>query len=416
MKNPLNHKALVFGRMGIIRSLGREGINVTTAHESTFSVERYSRYCRENILLPNLDSSPDQAVSILEEYGLRQDYKPVAFFNAESDVLFFSMNRDMLSKYYETVLSTEDIIHNLVDKEKFSKFAEKYDLPVPKTAIPKSKEEAEVAAEKIGYPCIMKPIRQRLWHHPDIVRSLGYHKALLINNPDEIKSILDSLPSVHGNEMIQEYIPGDDKQHYDFHAYIDKHGIPRGHLVGHKIRTYPIHCGTASYTHFVEEPGITEICLSALKRIGYTGAVNINLKRHADTGKYYILEMNPRFSVWTIFDWACSVNLPYLQYLDALGYELPCLKPSGRSQRWLWFGNDFRAMTQYRKTGELTLSQWLNSFFNYKGKIEFHIFSWDDPLPILASTLMKLKQLIEKSISFLWGQLIKIFLYRPVVF
>ena len=38
-----NHKALVLGRIGIIRSLGREEIPVAVAQESVFTFERASR-------------------------------------------------------------------------------------------------------------------------------------------------------------------------------------------------------------------------------------------------------------------------------------------------------------------------------------------------------------------------------------
>jgi predicted ATP-grasp superfamily ATP-dependent carboligase len=397
-----NHKALVLGRIGIIRSLGREEIPVAVARESLFTFERASRYCKEYIVLPdNIEHSQEKAVEILEKYGSRQDNKPVIFLNGESDVLLISKYRQRLSKYYLIMLAQHNLINNLLDKGKFGVFAEEYDLPVPKTIIPNSKNECFEAAEKIGYPCIVKPIRQRLWHDPQITHLIGFHKALLINSHDKLERLIEILPPIMGGEMIQEYIPGDDQLHFDFHTYIDKAGNPLGYIVGHKIRTHPIHFGMGSYTHFVEEPKVAETCLEVLRKIGYTGAANINIKRHKATGEDYILEINPRFSIWTIIDSVCGVNLPLLQYLEALEQDLPDVKPNGKPHRWLRFGADFRAMLEYRKIGELTIWEWLKSYFSIEGKIEFHIFSWDDPLPLIACWLISIKDGLNRIFSFL---------------
>ncbi|MCP4580785.1 MAG: hypothetical protein GY839_04160 [candidate division Zixibacteria bacterium] len=397
----LDHKALVLGRISLVRSLGREGIEVVIARESEFVFERASRYCNDFILMPSLPSKTNEALNVLERFGARQKKKPVAFFNGESDVLLFSEYRDRLSKYFEILLAPHELITSLINKGKFGELAIKYDLPVPNTITPKTEEECFEAASKIGYPCILKPINQRRWHSPDILESIGYRKAILINDQTELENILNLIPSVNGSDMIQQYIPGDDPNHYDFHAYIDRNGILRGSIVGHKIRTYPIHFGQGCYTHYMDEPSVEETCMDTLNKIGYTGAANINVKRHAETGKDYILEINPRFSLWTIFDSLCGVNLPLLQYLDSIGREIPNLKPIGLPQRWLWFGTDFKAMRAYRKRGEITLWMWLKSFFNVPGRIEHHIFAWDDPLPLLCSWWFRLLTFAYRAKMFL---------------
>jgi predicted ATP-grasp superfamily ATP-dependent carboligase len=178
-------------------------------------------------------------------------------------------------------------------------------------------------------------------------------------------------------------------------------------VVGHKIRIHPVHFGMGCYTEYCEEPEITRLCLNALKKIGYIGAANINIKRHAVTGKDYILEINPRFSIWTIFDSACGVNLPLAQYCDALGMKIPEFNRHGRPQRWLWFGADVRAMIAYRKSKELTFGQWLKSYLSKPGKIEFHVFSWDDPLPLLAAWFIHLRSWILRSYSFFKRRMIR---------
>ncbi len=377
--------ALVIGRIGLVRSLGRAGIPVVLARESGSVFERASRYCRTFLRLPNLDRDPEKAVSELEQFGATQASRPVVFFNGEADVLLFSRYRERLNKYFRILLPDGALLEKLVDKSSFAALSEELDLPTPKTIIPMTPEDCFAAAEQVGYPCIIKPFRQRRWHTDEIIARLGLTKAILVHNADHLQNLLPLLPPIDGHEMIQEYVPGADSDHYDFHTYIRSDGRIRGTLVGHKLRTYPIHFGQGCYTRYVDEPGVAEVCLRALNRLNYWGVANINIKRHAGTGKIYLLEINPRYSLWCGLDAACGVNMPLLQYADATGLELPDRRADGNPRRWLWVGNDVKAALEYRRCGELTVSRWLRSYFSERGRIVFQVFALDDPGPWLAA-------------------------------
>jgi len=378
-------KALVSGRIGLVRSLGREGIPVVLARDGRTVFERASRYCREFLTLPNYAACAEAALEALCEYGARQEEKPVAFFNGETDLVLFSQHRETLSEYFEILLAPHPLVRSLVDKDAFGMLAAEHDLPVPRTLTPKTRREVFEAAEQLGYPCVVKPVTQCRWHDPRILEALGLRKAMLVSSPDEMESLLDRLPDVDGGEMVQQYIPGDDSQHFDCHLYLDRNGTPRGTVVGQKLRIYPIHFGSGCYARRVDNPEVESVSLQALAKLGYTGAANINLKRHAATGEYHILEINPRFSLWTILDAAAGVNLPLMQYCEAVGEELPVPTPPQHPVYWRWLGADVRALAGYRRSGEMTRRQCLRSLFSYRRNTQFHVFAWDDPLPVAAS-------------------------------
>jgi predicted ATP-grasp superfamily ATP-dependent carboligase len=368
--------------MGLVRSLGREGIRVILGRESNQVFERVSKYTREFYLVPGFDSKPDETLGSLIDFGKGFDEKPVVFFNGESDVLFFSKNRDRLSQYYNIVLAEDDLIKDLLNKDRFSIISDKYSLPTPKTFIINSKDDLKKYTLETGFPVVIKPVKQRLWHQPEILKAIGLHKALLINNQNELDNFLVKYPDETFDLLLQQYIPGTDNDHYDLHTYIDKSGTEKGTVLGRKIRTYPVQFGIGCYTHYENLPEVNQLCIDALTKINYRGVANINLKKHAQTGEFYIFEVNPRFSIWTIIDTACGVNLPLIAYKDALNLPTENLKPHGNPQRWLYFSFDFKAMLGYRKCGEITFWDWLKSYFSYKGKIEFHVFAWDDPIPL----------------------------------
>lgn len=395
-------EALVLGRISLVRSLGRVGIPIILAREGRQVFERSSRYVRKFIELPNIQKYPEQALEILINYGRILSAKPVTFFNGESDVMLFSEYRNVLKEFYHIILPDHHLVSRLVNKQKFWQLAKELNLSVPQTFTPVTESEMYDMGAKIGYPCLLKPIRQQIWHQPEYYNSIVYRKAILVNDADELKSILAIMPPIKGEVMVQQYIPGDDTNHFDHHSYIDKKRIVRGSIVGHKIRTYPIHFGQGCYTHYLEEPAIEALCLDALTKIGYIGAANINTKRHSETGRDYILEINPRFSLWTIFDSICGVNMPLLQYLDALDMEIPQSVPSGKRRRWLSLGTDFKSMLAYRKCGELSIGGWIKSFYTYKGKIEHHIFAPDDPGPFFDNLIIKTAQQLKRIANFVY--------------
>lgn len=401
----LTRKALVLGRIGLVRSLGRTGIHVALAREAPDVFERFSRYSREFIHLPNLVLDPQKGLDMLLEFGARQSEKPVAFLNGESDVLMFSKYRETLGKYYEIMLAPHQLILDLGDKGRFAKLSTQYDLPVPRTFIPTSRKKMIEAAEAVGYPCVIKPTTQRAWHDDTIIEAIGLRKALLIRNAGELSQFMDKLPEVRGVEMVQQFIPGDDTCHFDCHIYINRSGQPLGQWVGQKMRTYPIHFGQGCYTRYTVEKGMVQICLDTLQQIGYTGAANINVKRHAETGQDYILEINPRFSLWTILSTQCGVNLPLLQYCEAAGINIPQVHPRTEPYRWLWLASDIKAAVAYHKAGELTWSEWVRSFFSEKGKIEHHIFDLNDPLPIIAYACLTVFRYTGRAVRFVLRRL-----------
>lgn len=416
--NPENHStakpstavtALVIGRIGLVRSLGRAGVRVVLARESTAVFERASRFCREFVHLPNLDREPEEAVAALETFAETQSERPVVFFNGEADVLLFSRHRERLGKCYRVHLPEGELLEKLVDKSSFAALSEELDLPTPRTVVPMIPEDCFDAAEEVGYPCIIKPFRQRRWHTDEIIARLGLTKAILVRDADHLRELLPLLPPIDGREMIQEYVPGPDSNHYDFHTYIAPDGRVRGTLVGHKLRTYPIHFGQGCYTRFVDKPEIADACLDTLHRLNYRGVANINVKCHAETGKPYILEINPRYSLWCVLDAACGVNLPLLQYADLTGQVMPDQRADGQPRRWLWVGNDIRAALGYRRCGELSVGQWVRSYFSERGRIVFHAFAIDDPGPWFATMWFGLKNILRRVPGFVARRVKRLF-------
>ena len=119
--------------------------------------------------------------------------------------------------------------------------------------------------------------------------------------------------------------------------------------------------------------------------LGLRGPVKIDFKRDPKTGRFLVLELNPRFNLWNYLGAACGVNLLRLAYEDLVGGSAAPAVLRRHDVRWLSLENDLRAFVRdYHHDGDLSWLGWLGSLSHRK---VYDIFAWDDPLPAVMSSL-----------------------------
>jgi len=377
--------ALVFGGIGLIRSLGEAGIPVIAAG-GPGRFEYSSRYVQRSMIFSDYDSSA--FIDELIRAGKQFESKPTVFTDSDMALKAFSRHREVLEQYYHFLFADKELIEDLVDKRRFGILAKTHHLPIPLTYVPKDADDLKAISELLQYPCIIKPENQELWARKDVAEAIfggEFSKALKIQSSKELLSICRKLAAL-GNEnnyVIQEYIDGRDEMLYDLHVYLDGHSEVRAAFVGQKIRTYPIHFGMGCYTRSVDRPDIIKVGVSALRNLGYKGAANMNLKVAPD-GRITILEINPRYSLWTYLGARCKINIPLINYMDLIGKPYSSPTTYTTNVYWCLGGNDLRAFLRYRASGEWTFRLWLGSLFHRK---VYQYFNWYDPLPFVLAVV-----------------------------
>lgn len=321
-KGTSSPSALVFGEIGLIRSIGEAKVRVFLGGSATRRAVERSRYVEDKIVFPSSESPA--FIERLLQVGKAFEEKPVFLTDNDKPILAFSRHRKILSQYYRFLLPGEALIEALVDKRGFAELAKKEGLPVPRTFLPSSVEELKEIAGAIRFPCILKPAHQNLWKEERLVKTFfdgGSKKAIKVHHPEELIVLYEKLRPVSPEMVVQEFIAGRDEQLYDLHAYLNARSEVMACFVGRKIRTNPIHFGMGCYTVGVIDKEVEEIGLGALRRIGYQGIASINLKRDPSDGSVKILEINPRCSLWNHLATRSGVNIPALAYSDLAGRE-----------------------------------------------------------------------------------------------
>ncbi len=238
--------AVVLGEVGLVRCLGEAGIPCVVVACRKEHLAFASRYCLESVVVPSFDPDCRETLDRLLEIGKRLG-KSILFCNGEPDFLFISKNRHRLSPYFIFNIPSEKQAGLLVDKGGFYKMAAEYGLPIPETWQPDGAAALESILDEITYPCIVKPAQQSFWKGASFQEKFGQGiKAIQVDTPQALHALYGELAAHHPDILIQEYIPGRDDCLYFFDAYLNEHSELLGYFIGHRIRTYPIHCGISS--------------------------------------------------------------------------------------------------------------------------------------------------------------------------
>jgi D-aspartate ligase len=378
--------AVLLTDLNLLRCFAGLGVPTVVVSSDASDVTFSSRYCRHKEVIAPV-SDPERALHDLLAVGRKFPHRPVLFYGDDATLLLVSRNREHLARYYRFLLPEPDLVEDLVDKTRFARLASRLALPVPRTVLSRALKAPEDVGAHLSLPCVLKPNYHIGWFESDAIRTQGGHpqKVLRATNADELHSMFHQMRRFTDDFVVQEYVSGDANSVYSFHAYVDRRSQPVAYYVGRKIRTYPRESGVSTYLELVNEPEVIRAGLEVLRTLGCVGVVKIDFKKDPDRGRFYLLEVNPRFNLWHYLGTVCGVNLPWLAYADLVGVASKPRSGYTTGVRWLSFGDDLRSfLRDYRPTGRLSWSAWLLSL---RGKKVYDVFSWRDPYPSLVAVL-----------------------------
>ena len=376
---------VAYGGLSLLRCFTDPNTPVTVVDSDPESLTLHSKYARSKQMIACPRLQPQQAVADLITLGRRFATRPMLTFDNEPMLLLASRHRQALSNYYRILLPDSELVEDLTCKLRFAALAERLDLPVPKSMIPRSDTTADEIAQQVGIPCVLKPNSHTGRYREAVEEERGFvYKVLQADTPDELRQQYQKMRQYCESFVVQQYIPGDDTTLYSVHAYLDRNGKSLGCFVGRKIRTCPKGCGGSTYLELVHYPELAELGIQLLRQMNAVGPMKIDFKRDPQTNRWLILECNARFTLWNYLGAASGINLPKVALADL--YEQPVTVPTTyrTNVRWLAFGNDFRVFVrEYRPQGDWTWPRWL---WSLRTKKVHEVFAWRDPKPAIICT------------------------------
>lgn len=382
----LKNKAIVLNLdsngLGVLRSLGREEIEVWGIDFRKDAVGYYSKFCRKKFNFSNPAKEPEKLLTELIELGKNLPYKAVLLPTADYYVIFLSKYENELKEYFSFNIPSKEILDSIVDKKKQYDWASKLGIPIAKSFLPKSLNDLEEI--DIKYPVIIKGLNSSKWS--EVFNQKGF-KA---NNFDELRQHLKVVFDKNILPIIQEIVIGPNKNHYKVSAYYNKERKPLAIFSTQKQRQFPGEFGVGTYMVSKKMPELIDLAKRFFEGIGFTGVGSIEFKFDERDGKFKLIELNPRLWQQNIQATYAGINFPLINYLDCVGEKIESIETFKEEVVWLDAIQDFQSFLYNYKNKQIKFLEWIKSLIKTNC---FAYFAWDDPLPGLKNSNYWLKYL-----------------------
>src|SRR5581483_7444294 len=305
--------------LGVVRSLGRRGVPVIVLTQPGERLAGLSRYAR-GVRRPKGD--------LVEHVLGLERYRGWALFpTTDEDAALLARSHEALSERFVVTTPPWDVLRWAYDKRLMHEVASELGIAAPWTAFGRPEAKA--------FPVVLKPAVKVSFNR------LTAAKAWRVDTQAELERRFEEAAALVGSDvlMVQELIAGGGDAQLSYAALVAD-GVPVAALTARRARQYPADFGRAStYVETAHAPDIVEPSERFLRRIRFTGLVELEYKRDARDGVPKLLDVNPRVWGWHTLGAAAGVDFPWLLWLQLAGAPVPHVE-ARNGVRWLRLSTD----------------------------------------------------------------------------
>jgi D-aspartate ligase len=368
---PMDH----YGSLGVVRSLGRLGVQVYGVHPTPRPIASFSKYCTKVFTL-DLDSLPaEQSVDWLQNFAIEIGGRPLLIATNDETAIFVAQNAARLQESFLFPPTPIDVVWSLYNKKDMYFLARRFSIPTAETVFPESRKDVLEFSEKARFPVMLKAS-----DNIRVSRRTG-RKMVIVRSKDELLAQYDAMEDgSNPSLMIQEYIPGKDDSVWMFNGYFDERSECLFGITGKKIHQTPIYTGMTALGICLPNPPIERAVKALVKAVGYKGILDIGFRYDARDSTYKLLDANPRLgATFRLFVADNGMDVTRAEYLHFTGQPITAGNICA-GRKWIVEDADLVSCIQYYRDGVLTLSDWLAG---YAGISEYAWFAADDVVPFL---------------------------------
>ncbi len=333
------------------RSLGRLGIPVTVADETPRSLAAASRYCTDRFGYPSPSEQPDEFLDTVQRNAAARAVT-VIFPMTEVSAYLLVRNRGRFAPAVIPLPDSEnwDLV---ADKCRLLQVAQQLQVPVPETLFPADADALRAAADRIGFPVVLKPCRSKVWREGRCTAT-SVHIAL---DHDDLSALMARHEYLRNFPLaVQARVPGSGLGVF---ALYD-HGTAVTFFAHRRIREKPPRGGVSVLSESIPvRADLQAYATRLLDHARWHGVAMVEFRGTAD-GVPYLMEINPRF--WGSLQLAIDsgVNFPGMLYDLTLGRRPtpPAGYRTGIRTRWLLGDLDrLYLVLRKRETGPSDISR-----------------------------------------------------------
>ncbi len=381
--------------LAIARDLRNSGIRVLGLTANKLSPGSYTRLCEIRVA-PDSQNEPEKLFEYL--LSIAAEFKGAVIFpTRDGDVAFLDQYRDTLSTHFHLPIPSQECLNKVVAKDTLAEIAESVGVPVPRTMTVRGPEDVASVSERVGFPCVVKPISALDWRKGGNWNEVGCRKAFLVASVDEFRSEYAKIGQVTPEVLVQEWIPGNTSKIGILGGYVGEDAELLAFFTARKLVQSPDDFGTGCIVKSEPIDGLFELSARVFKAVGYRGLAEVEFKWDDRDNLYKLIEINTRHWDQHELSSASGINLSRIAYQDAIGDPPKLTYVATRPAKWIAEDALILHTLHALAHRQLRLSEFMDSI---RGEKIYGLFSWRDPRPFLCSMVQMGRYLMKQSIGF----------------
>jgi predicted ATP-grasp superfamily ATP-dependent carboligase len=367
--------------LSLVRGFGRRGIDayVINQHNSDVAKSRYAQLIR----LPEHESFETAAAEWLcgpQSDGFRQS---VLLAASDEALSIIADHHEVLSNRFLLDLCNPVAQRQMLDKLETYLLARDAGVPTPKFWQISTQADLAELRDELVYPIIVKPVLSHIFQQKFST------KFIVADTFEQLCQAFTVAEDAHIDVLLVEKIPGPDSQLCSYYTWLNQDGDTAFDFTKRIIRRYPTNMGLATFHITDHVKDVKQHAVQLFRHVGLQGLANAEFKYDARDGVLKLIECNARFTAANGLVARAGMDLGAFVYNQLTGLPLPPMDDF-RDGLTLWDPmRDFKAFTELRRRGELSLPTWLSSVTR---RHCFPGFDLTDPRPGLARLMRRVRK------------------------
>ena len=306
------------GGVGVLRTLGRRGVQVHAMVENRRTPAALCRYTAGRFVRPTTGlEPPEELVSALLEIGRSLGRRSVAVATDDEAALLLAEHAERLAECFLLPPVPAGLPRLLADKDGLHRLCLEHGVPTPHSRAPADHDALLATGRDLGYPLVLKNLEA--WTR---LRAPAVQHTTLVHDERELLAVfpVGSTPSV----LVQEYLPADLAEDWITHLYCAADGTTPLVFTGLKVRSWPPSAGVTTRARSLPNPVLAEQAADFCRRVGYRGVADLDWRLDRRDGRYKLVDFNPRTGAqFRLFETEDGLDVVRALHLDLTGRPLP---------------------------------------------------------------------------------------------
>lgn len=252
--------------------------------------------------------------------------------SSDDCALFLARMRSKLDSRFLYLIPDSSLVEALDNKMLFYELCRNHELPYPGTWIIRNESEMGSMLEQVSLPSIVKPLRSRDWNE-----FIGY-KVTIAKSLEELQSVVCDALSYGCGIVIQDMIPGGAETDFIVGGLYDENSDPVKLYIGQKLLQNPLDVGIGCYVNLSWNHDVINLVNTFVKRTGYCGLLDVDIKYDPRDNTYKIIEVNPRNGLCHRI--SCDGNWDilsfYINWISDIKDITKDYKPHEDGRKWIY--------------------------------------------------------------------------------